>query len=869
MNYSKWDAWVPTDEATKEEEEKLNREFETNNPEFCAQFVKDTEERKKNIQKKQENSDNIRLKGNRYFKAKDYTSALEKYMEALKILPFDTKTLLNIAQCHLKLNNYEDGHEFLSRTLYLDPKNIKALSRLAFVLAEEGLHSNALETINKALLLDPMNPELITQQREIHVIHNEKVIEEKYMSSLQVSSSKNEITNQEASLSINQQPFETKEELNKSSSTNPTELIDLIHQKLSVFMTKPTETIDSSPIYYTTVQETTPLLLELLSYWKETQVSNPETIQFLQLYIQKNNTLSLLFNCLQYYHTHVFVSQHEVLCYQNAYQTLTKDKQLIIYKESYFFILLIQWLSKLLSQQRQIQQLYVQDKIYIMIKSMLTTLLSDISNHSLELTSYSYQLLLEIILQIEGLCWKELLTHKTQHILIYDTSLFVCLTSLLGNYALSLPLLQQKFSTCLTMALQTFDALLNIFVFYFYANKELQLTKSSSTSFTNTMAQMTFIGIQSTQLFVFCCSIGSLLETSLFLLTNKTTEQDQQATWMSSKSFLQQQKEFLLKWEKIWDHSIELLLDLSQIEDIRSYFAIALPLTFQSNSITDNNIQSSATKDSTITLLHILIRWIKYYQSYEHNLIAILMNLSIAPSTSTTNEASNINVREIIYQAGGLSIALSGLHVNETQRDRITALTWSRKAGLLSRLATIEGVQQQLCQEENYRLICQRIHHLSQLSSTNKDIQDELLHYIRVLAALPTPSNKLKEIAIQAHIIDSLLTIFPTPRKECGEITPLSVTLMPLEPVNPIAIGNAARCFMPYADDPNYGKELYQKSDRMTIAKWICAMATCTDIRIRKNIAILLAKACRIPGIRDQVSHLRGLQMMIELQDKL
>ena len=53
------------------------------------------------------------------------------------------------------------------------------------------------------------------------------------------------------------------------------------------------------------------------------------------------------------------------------------------------------------------------------------------------------------------------------------------------------------------------------------------------------------------------------------------------------------------------------------------------------------------------------------------------------------------------------------------------------------------------------------------------------------------------------------------------------------------------------------------------IQRIINAMATCGDIRVRKNISIILAKGCRTPGIRDQVEKFRGLQIMIELQKQL
>ena len=107
------------------------------------------------------------------------------------------------------------------------------------------------------------------------------------------------------------------------------------------------------------------------------------------------------------------------------------------------------------------------------------------------------------------------------------------------------------------------------------------------------------------------------------------------------------------------------------------------------------------------------------------------------------------------------------------------------------------------------------------------------------------------------------------PRMECGEIAPLSVTLVPAQPASAQLLGNAARCLMPYADDLTYASTLFHDKAYYGVEKLICAMATCVDMRVRKNIAILLAKGCRVPGVREKVSKFRGLQMMIELQDKL
>lgn len=200
---------------------------------------------------------------------------------------------------------------------------------------------------------------------------------------------------------------------------------------------------------------------------------------------------------------------------------------------------------------------------------------------------------------------------------------------------------------------------------------------------------------------------------------------------------------------------------------------------------------------------------------------------------------------------------------------------FARKAGLLSRLVSLPEVQQKLLEPALYRSLVRRIANHTRdagaVVSREKWMDEEHLHCIRILAALPAPTAELKAIAVQENIFRALLSLFPQPREECGEITPSSVTLMPLHAatLSPQLVGNAARCFMPYADDPLYGEKLYKTKSFITIEKWICAMASCTDMRVRKNIAILLAKACRIPGVREKVSHLRGLQMMIELQDKL
>ena len=132
-DYSRWEEWEPSDPVSilenqklqEEKEKRDNEEFERSNPEFCQQFISDMEERNKALAKKQENADSLRIKGNQAFKRKDFSLALTLYKDSLKLQPYSEKTLLNIAQCLIKLTLYEDALEMLKRVLFLNDQNAK------------------------------------------------------------------------------------------------------------------------------------------------------------------------------------------------------------------------------------------------------------------------------------------------------------------------------------------------------------------------------------------------------------------------------------------------------------------------------------------------------------------------------------------------------------------------------------------------------------------------------------------------------------------------------------------------------------------------------------------------------------------------
>ncbi|KAK1119586.1 peptidyl-prolyl cis-trans isomerase FKBP8-like [Acipenser oxyrinchus oxyrinchus] len=65
------------------------------------------------------------------------------------------KCLNNLAAVHIKLERYDDALETSSSVLELDPDNVKALFRKGKLLSDKGEFQEAMETLKKALKLEP------------------------------------------------------------------------------------------------------------------------------------------------------------------------------------------------------------------------------------------------------------------------------------------------------------------------------------------------------------------------------------------------------------------------------------------------------------------------------------------------------------------------------------------------------------------------------------------------------------------------------------------------------------------------------------------------------------------------------------------
>jgi hypothetical protein len=297
--------------------------------------------------------------------------------------------------------------------------------------------------------------------------------------------------------------------------------------------------------------------------------------------------------------------------------------------------------------------------------------------------------------------------------------------------------------------------------------------------------------------------------------------------------------------DTIIEAAIELLVGCSQLKGLRQSFLQTPP------GITNMTVAGVVASSLRLDAPGI------------SNALALLINI-----TFETPEV----VREEIIAVGALKALLPALNASEDERDGWESGAELRSLNLLSRLAGSDRAQKLLFKTDSYRALCRRLAAAAFKVEAGSETHalDVCANLVKILACLSGAPAECRVVAKEQTLVKSLLMLFPIPREELGEITPSSVTLIPKVLVPSTLIGNAARCLMPLADDDSLNTSLYLDTSLKGIEKLICSMATCTDMRVRKNIAILLAKGCtRIPTVREKVKMLRGLEMLVELQDKL
>lgn len=111
----------------------------------------------------------LKDKGNAAFRAGKYVEAAKWYRKSLKVTPFETALLTNLAQAALKESAYEDALEWCERALFVDDKNVKGLFRRALAYKGLGRLPLAIGDLQAAIKLEPQNQDLAKELRMCQV----------------------------------------------------------------------------------------------------------------------------------------------------------------------------------------------------------------------------------------------------------------------------------------------------------------------------------------------------------------------------------------------------------------------------------------------------------------------------------------------------------------------------------------------------------------------------------------------------------------------------------------------------------------------------------------------------------------------------
>ncbi|GAB1609230.1 stress-induced-phosphoprotein 1-like [Argonauta hians] len=114
----------------------------------------DLEDQVRNAYINIELSEEENLKGNQYFKDKDYEKAIEHYTEAVKRNPTDVKRYYNRSVCFLKMQEYTKSLQDAEMCIRIDPAYLQAYLVKGLVFRKTKSFSKAALEYEKALDID-------------------------------------------------------------------------------------------------------------------------------------------------------------------------------------------------------------------------------------------------------------------------------------------------------------------------------------------------------------------------------------------------------------------------------------------------------------------------------------------------------------------------------------------------------------------------------------------------------------------------------------------------------------------------------------------------------------------------------------------
>ncbi|KAK4193608.1 hypothetical protein QBC35DRAFT_371323 [Podospora australis] len=101
------------------------------------------------VQSEAEQAESFKNDGNKFFKAGDYTHAIEFYTKAIILQPQSATYLGNRAAAYMSAGRWNDALDDCKRAVDLDPRNPKMLLRLARIYTSIGQPEEAIATFNR------------------------------------------------------------------------------------------------------------------------------------------------------------------------------------------------------------------------------------------------------------------------------------------------------------------------------------------------------------------------------------------------------------------------------------------------------------------------------------------------------------------------------------------------------------------------------------------------------------------------------------------------------------------------------------------------------------------------------------------------
>ncbi|XP_073817976.1 spag1 axonemal dynein assembly factor [Musca autumnalis] len=175
-DYSKWDKYDAeeeilrldlAEERAQEEVERQNRlnlqKIKTTTPKI-EEIVTDGGENERGVLQnlsdieKEKLSEEFRLRGNEYFRAKEYDNALAEYTKAIQVYPEKAiGPYNNRAVTYIKQQRFLEAIKDCEACLALEPKNLKARLRLAEANYAYGRRRESYQLYINVLEIDPQN----------------------------------------------------------------------------------------------------------------------------------------------------------------------------------------------------------------------------------------------------------------------------------------------------------------------------------------------------------------------------------------------------------------------------------------------------------------------------------------------------------------------------------------------------------------------------------------------------------------------------------------------------------------------------------------------------------------------------------------